>query len=117
MASSAMPAMVDSASTVSSAATTTHCPSISSSTATSSSTGLSPGRRPVRTHTQIFLQRISSSSKHNGACSYNGVMSPTTTSTLRRLRNNSITQHRQQHKQASSAGRLVAAGLGTDVHI
>ena len=38
-ASSAMPATVDSASIVSSAAMTTHCPSISSSTATSSSAG------------------------------------------------------------------------------
>lgn len=43
-----MPATVESASSVSSIATTTHCPTISSSTATSSTAGLSPGFRPVQ---------------------------------------------------------------------
>jgi len=48
MPSSRTPATVASASSVSSAATTTHCPSISSSTPASSRTGLSPGFRPAK---------------------------------------------------------------------
>ncbi len=48
MPSRRTPATVASASSVSSAATTTHCPSISSSTPASSRTGLSPGLRPAR---------------------------------------------------------------------